>query len=163
MRLAEIPRDRIIPETYRFAPPVSPHLAARRARVRIDLRRIRLPNLEEREGLIVEGAGGVLVPINDRQLMVDLMKQLGLPVLLVASTSLGTINHTLLSLAALRAAKLRVSGVILIGKENRENRKAIEKYGDARVSGWIPLLKKIDRAALLWVFKKEFDAKVFAA
>jgi dethiobiotin synthase len=161
--LAEIPRDRIIPETYRFAPPVSPHLAARRARVRIDLRRIRLPYAAERKSLIVEGAGGVLVPINGEQLMADLMKQLGLPVLLVARTSLGTINHTLLSLAALRAAKLSVSGVIMAGKENRENRKAIEKYGGVRVVGWIPLLKKIDRAALLRVFKKEFDAKVFAA
>jgi dethiobiotin synthetase len=138
-------------------------LAARRARVRIDLRRIRLPYVEERQSLIVEGAGGVLVPINDGQLMADLMKQLGLPVLLAARTSLGTINHTLLSLAALRSAKLRVSGVILVGKENRENRKAIEKYGDVRVVGWIPLLKQIDRAALLRVFKKEFDAKVFAA
>jgi len=163
IRLAELPRSRTIPEAYRFAPPVSPHLAARRARVRIDLRRIRLPYVEKRESLIVEGAGGVQVPINDGQLMADLMKQLGLPVLLAARTSLGTINHTLLSLAALRAAKLRVSGVILIGKENRENRKAIEKYGDVRVVGWIPLLKKIDRAALLGVFKKEFDAKVFAA
>jgi dethiobiotin synthase len=163
IRLAEIPRDRTILETYRFAPPVSPHLAARRARVRIVLRRIRLPYVADRESLIVEGAGGVLVPINSGQLMADLMKQLGLPVLLVARTSLGTINHTLLSLAALRAAKLRVSGVIMVGKENRENRKAIEKYGDVRLVGWIPLLKKIDRAALLWVFKKEFDAKVFAA
>jgi dethiobiotin synthase len=163
IRLAEVARDRTIPETYRFAPPVSPHLAARRARVRIDLRRIRLPYVEERQSLIVEGAGGVLVPINDGQLMADLMKQLGLPVLLAARTSLGTINHTLLSLAALRSAKLRVSGVILVGKENRENRKAIEKYGDVRVVGWIPLLKQIDRAALLRVFKKEFDAKVFAA
>jgi dethiobiotin synthase len=163
IRLAEIARDRTIPETYRFAPPVSPHLAARRARVRIDLRRIRLPYVEERESLIVEGAGGVLVPVNGGLLMVDLMKQLGLPVLLAARTSLGTINHTLLSLAALRSAKLRVSGVILVGKENRENRKAIEKYGDVRVVGWIPLLKQIDRAALLGVFKKEFDVKVFAA
>lgn len=163
IRLVEIPRDRIIPETYRFAPPVSPHLAARRARIRIDLRRIRLPYAAERESLVVEGAGGVLVPINDGQLMADLMKQFGLPVLLVARTSLGTINHTLLSLAALRTAKLSVSGVIMVGKENRENRKAIEKYGGVRVVGWIPLLKKIDRAALLRVFKKEFDAKVFAA
>jgi dethiobiotin synthetase len=161
IRLAEISRNRTVPEAYRFAPPVSPHLAARRAGVRIDLRKIQVTCIEARESLIVEGAGGVLVPINDRQLMVDLMKQLGLPVLLVARTSLGTINHTLLSLAALRAAKLHLRGVIVAGKQNRENCKAIEKYGDVRVVGWIPLLKKIDRAALLRVFKNEFDATVF--
>jgi dethiobiotin synthetase len=161
--LAETPRNRLIPEVYRFSPPVSPHLAARRARVRIDLRRIRLPQIGERESLIVEGAGGVLVPINQRQFMVDLMRQLGLPILLVARTSLGTINHTLLSLAALRVAKLDVRGVIMAGRENRENRKAIEKYGGVPVVGWIPFLKKLDRAVLVRVFKERFDAKVFAS
>jgi len=105
----------------------------------------------------------VLVPINGRQKMIDLMKQLRLPVLLVSRTSLGTINHTLLSLAALRAGKLKVRGVILSGKENRDNRRAIEHYGDVQVVGWIPFLNKIDRAALLRVFENEFDAKVFAA
>ena len=115
------------------------------------------------DSLIVEGAGGVLVPINGTQLMIDLMKHLALPVLLVSRTSLGTINHTLLSLAALRAARLDVRGVIMAGKENRENRKAIENYGGVRVAGWIPPLRKIDRAALLRVFKRRFDAKVFAA
>ena len=81
MRLAQLPRDRTLPEVYRFAPPVSPHLAARRAGVRIELRKIRLPRIATRESVIVEGAGGVLVPINARQLMVDLMRQLKLPVL----------------------------------------------------------------------------------
>jgi dethiobiotin synthase len=161
LRLAGIPRTRIVPEAYRFAPPVSPHLAARLAGVRISLRTIRLPRMDARRSLIVEGAGGAMVPINERQLMVDLMKRLRLPVLLVARTSLGTINHTLLSLAALRAARVDVRGVILAGARNQENRAAIEKYGRAPVVGWIPLLPKIDRAALLRVFEKEFDASVF--
>jgi dethiobiotin synthetase len=163
MRLARLPQSRTIPEAYRFAPPVSPHLAARRAHVRIDLRQIRMPRIAAGENLIAEGAGGALVPINSTQLMTDLMRQLKLPVLLVARTSLGTINHTLLSLAALRAARLDIRGVVMVGKPNRENRKAIEHYGQIEVAGTVPLLKKIDRKALLEVFRKNFDRKAFRA
>jgi len=163
IRMAQLPRSRTLPEKYRFAPPVSPHLAARRAGVRIDLQKIRLPRIDPGQNLIVEGAGGVLVPVNREQLMVDVMKQLGLPVLLVSRTALGTINHTLLSLAALRSAKLDVRGVVLVGATNQENRNAIELYGGVPVLGWIPPLKKLDRAALLRVFKAHFDGKAFAA
>ena len=163
MRLAQLPLNRAIPETYRFAPPVSPHLAARRAGVRIDLRKIRIPRLPAREGLIVEGAGGALVPINDAQFMTDLMQHLKLPVLLVARASLGTINHTLLSLAALRSAHLKVPGVIMVGKPNTENRKAIEQYGHVQVVGTVPWLKKADRTILLDVFRKHFDRRAFHA
>ena len=74
MRLAGLPRARTAPEAYRFAPPVSPHLAARRAGVRIDLRKIKMPRIGARENLIAEGAGGALVPINETQLMTDLMR-----------------------------------------------------------------------------------------
>jgi dethiobiotin synthetase len=163
MRLAGLPRDRIIPEAYRFAPPVSPHLAARRAGVRIELKNIRMPRIAARENLIVEGAGGAFVPINATQLMTHLMKHLRLPVLLVSRTSLGTINHTLLSVAALRAARLDLRGVVMSGAPNAENRRAIERYGNVPVVGAIPLLKKVDRAALLKIFRKYFDRKVFAA
>ena len=159
MRLAGLPRARTAPEAYRFAPPVSPHLAARRASVRIELRKIKMPRIAASENLIVEGAGGALVPINETQLMTDLMRHLGLPVLLVTRTTLGTINHTLLSLAALRGAGLDVRGVIMCGKPNRDNREAIERYGRARVIGVVPRLERIDRGALLGVFGKYFDAK----
>ena len=160
-RIAERPRARIHPEAYRFAPPVSPHLAAQRAGMRIDLGNLRLPAIGVKENLIVEGAGGSLVPINDAQLMTDLMKQFGLPVLLVARTTLGTINHTLLSLAALRAARLTVRGVIMAGKPDSDNRKAIEHYGRTKVVGVVPPLTKLTRAALLDAFHKTFDPRVF--
>ena len=163
MELADIPASKTIPETYRFAPPVSPHLAARLAGVRIDLRKIRMPRIAASDSLIVEGAGGALVPINRDQLMTDLMKHLKLPVLLVARTSLGTINHTLLSLAALRAAGLSVSGVVMVGKPNIENRKAIEHYGEIDVVGCVPVLARINRRALIGAFNKHFDRKVFRA
>lgn len=159
--LARLPPSRTVPEVYRFAPPVSPHLAARLAGVRIELRRIKKPRLPPQENLIVEGAGGALVPINEKQLMTHLMNHLGLPVLLVTRTSLGTINHTLLSVAALRTARLDLRGVIMVGKPNRENLKAIEHYGDVGVAGSIPILARIDREALLRVYEKHFDHRVF--
>ena len=160
-RIAQIPRAKILPEAYKFAPPVSPHLAARKARVQIRLEEICMPEIGVRENLIVEGAGGALVPINDTQLMTDLMKHLDLPVLLVSRTTLGTINHTLLSLAALRAARLKVRGVILVGQPNLENHKAIEHYGRIGVVGAVPPLKKLDRRTLLGAFYKNFDPRVF--
>ncbi|MGA8366485.1 MAG: dethiobiotin synthase [Candidatus Acidiferrales bacterium] len=163
MRLAGLPRDRTIPEIYRFAPPVSPHLAARRAGVRIELKKIRMPRIATAENLIVEGAGGALVPINSSQLMTHLMKHLRLPILLVSRTSLGTINHTLLSVAALRAARLDLRGVVMSGAPNAENRKAIERYGNVQVIGTVPFLKKINRETLVQVFQKYFDREVFAA
>jgi dethiobiotin synthetase len=162
MQLAGLPRERTIPETYCFAPPVSPHLAARRAGARIELKRIKLPSLLRGENLIVEGAGGVLVPINDSELMTHVMKRLKLPVLLVARSSLGTINHTTLSLAALRAAGIEVHGVIMVGKPNVENRKAIEHYGKVAVVGTIPVLARINRRALMQTFRKYFDRRAFA-
>jgi dethiobiotin synthetase len=160
-RIAQRPRAKILPEAYRFAPPVSPHLAAQKAGVRIDFDEIRMPEIGVKENLIVEGAGGALVPINDLQLMTDLMKHLGLPVLLVARTTLGTINHTLLSLAALRTARLTVRGVIMAGKADADNRRAIEHYGRTKVVGIVPTLGRLNRAALLEAFHNNFDPRVF--
>ncbi len=161
MKLAEIPASRTIPEKYRFAPPVSPHLAARLAGARIEVRRVQMPQLAANEALIVEGAGGALVPINRTQLMTDLMRHLQFPILLVARTSLGTINHTLLSLAALRSASLNVLGVVMVGKPNGENRKAIEHYGEIEVVGAVPMLAKINRRTLTGAFRKHFDRGAF--
>jgi len=161
IRLGGIPRSRTIPEAYCFRPPVSPNLAARKAGVRIELRKIELPRLEPSQALIVEGAGGVFVPINETHLMTDLMSHLRLPVLLVARTSLGTINHTTLSLAALRAAGAEIRGVIMVGKPNIENCKAIEHYGRVQVIGSIPVLPHLNRAALLQTFRKFFRREAF--
>jgi dethiobiotin synthase len=162
IRLAGIARGRTLPEAYRFAPPVSPHLAARRAGVRIEFQKIKVPRIPSHENLIAEGAGGALVPINETQLTTHLMKYLGLPVLLVSRTSLGTINHTLLSIAALREAGLDLRGVIMVGKPNRDNLKAIEHYGGVAVIGTVPMLAKINRDSLLRVFRKNFDREALA-
>jgi dethiobiotin synthetase len=102
-----------------------------------------------------------MVPLNERDLMRDLMRQIGLPVIVAARTSLGTINHTLLTLASLREANLPICGVALIGDKNIENRRAIEQYGNVRIVGHIPILERINRAALLDVYEKHFDYQAF--
>lgn len=161
MKLAGLSQNRTIPEVYRFSPPVSPHLAARRANVKIELGKIPVPHDRFRENLIVEGAGGVFVPLNDKEMMIDLMRHLKLPVLVVTRTSLGTINHTLLTLFALASARIEVRGVIMVGKSNQENRSAIEKYGRKPVIGRLPLLEKLNRETLLKAFRRHFDRSAF--
>jgi dethiobiotin synthetase len=158
---AEASLDRLPLERHRFRPPVSPHLASREAGIAITLDDFELPAAPAGRKWIVEGAGGVMVPLNERDLMRDLMNRIGFPVIVAARTALGTINHTLLSLAALREARLPICGVALVGEENLENRRAIEHYGNVRVIGHIPLLEKINRAALLDVYKRNFDDSVF--
>jgi len=158
---AEATEDRLPLERYRFDPPVSPHLASREAGIRIALDMFELPEAPAGRKWIVEGAGGVMVPVNERDLMRDLIQRIGFPAVIAARTALGTINHTLLTLAALREARVPICGVALIGDQNIENRQAIEHYGDVRVIGHIPTLKKIDRAALLDVYEKRFDHNAF--
>jgi dethiobiotin synthetase len=158
---AECPVERLVPERYRFDLPVSPHLAGRKSGIRVALDDFGLPSPVPNHPHIVEGAGGVMVPLNEHDLMLDLMRHFGLPVVVAARTTLGTINHTLLTLAALRGAHLNVRGVVLIGKKNDENRSAIETYGNVRVIGHIPVLERIHRAALVEAFEKNFDRLAF--
>jgi len=158
---SEATEDRLPSERYRFDPPVSPHLAAREAGIRIALEEFKLPAARADRKWIVEGAGGVMVPLNERDLMRDLIRQIGFPAVVAARTALGTINHTLLTLAALREARLPICGVALIGEENIENRRAIEHYGHVRVIGHIPLLKEINRVTLLQAYEKYFDHQAF--
>ena len=146
-------------EAFVFDPPVSPHLAARDAGIKIDLATLLKPEVAKR--LIIEGAGGVLVPINETDLMCDLIGQLDADVVIASHTGLGTINHTLLTVNSVRQAKLNLVGVVVIGEENVENRKAIEHYGDVAVVGWIPLLPTIDRTALYHAFQNYFDRAAF--
>jgi dethiobiotin synthetase len=161
-RWTEASEDRLPHEQFRFDPPVSPHLAAREAGVAIALTAFELPAPVGDRKWIVEGAGGVMVPLNERELIRDLIRRIGFPAIVASRTSLGTINHTLLTLAALREARIPICGVALIGEENIENRRAIEHYGHVRIIGRIPILKQIDRAALLEVYEEHFDDGVFA-
>ena len=130
---------------YRLRAPLSPHEAAKREGIAIDLKTIRMPATPR--PLIVEGAGGVLVPLNARANMADLMAELGLPVILVARSALGTINHTLLSLEALRRRRIPVA-VIMNGPRDVSNCDAISAFGNVPVIGELPVLDTIDKGAL---------------
>lgn len=158
---AGIDDDQVLPESYLFDDPVSPHLAAQRAGREIVLEQIKLPAANSGIPLIVEGAGGVMVPINSHQFMTDLIRHLALPAILAARSTLGTINHTLLSVESLRSARIQVLGVVLIGPESCENRKAIEHYGKIQVIGQIPMLETINRESLREAYTRHFTREAF--
>lgn len=135
--------DAIIhPSAYMLNAPLSPHQAAGLDGVSIQLDAFHLPKTAR--PLVVEGAGGVLVPLNDRHLMVDLMVLLGLPVLMVARSGLGTINHCLLTLEALQRRGLAIGGVVMSGPPNDANRQAIEHFSGVAVVGQLPQLSGVD-------------------
>jgi dethiobiotin synthetase len=127
---------------------MSPHAAAEIDGIRIDAERIVATQLPSDRPVVVEGAGGLMVPINPDALVIDLIERLALPVVLVARTALGTLNHTLLSLSELRRRSIPVAGVVLNGEEHESNRKAIEAYGWAPVLGRIPRLDTLDATSL---------------
>jgi len=159
IKWTEIPVEDAYPESYIFDPPVSPHLAAKEQQTTIDLQRIRRP--ASADPIVIEGAGGVFVPVNDGAFMLDVMRHLAAPVVVAARTALGTINHTLLTVFAIRRTSLALRGVVMIGKENIENRRAVERYGEVPVIGSVPWLDMIDRKTLRSVFEHRFDKHAF--
>ena len=144
--LAGLPPERLHPPAYALAAPLAPLAAAEREGLSIALDRLNLP--PDDRPLVVEGAGGLMVPITEDAMIVDLIARFGLPVVLVARSTLGTINHTLLSLEALRARGLPVAGVILNGPPNPGNRAAIERFGNIRVLAEIPEIPAPDAQRL---------------
>jgi len=160
-RLGACRRSEVFDRGVRLSHPLSPHLAARLSHRPIDVGAVvDIVAGEPSSGSwIVEGAGGVLVPINDSELMVDVMIRLGLPVVVVARTTLGTINHTLLTIAALRARSLEVAGVVMVGVQNRDNREAIEFYGRVPILGEMPILDPVMPTNLGQWSKAELDPK----
>jgi len=145
-RLAEISEDRTLPEAYVLPEAIAPHEAARRGGIAIDMAKLEAPATDRL--LVVEGAGGLLVPLTDTDYVIDLAAQLHLPVILVARSTLGTINHTLLSIEALRRRGLPLAGVVVNGPETPHNRAAIERYGEVNVIAEIPWLQELTRASL---------------
>jgi dethiobiotin synthetase len=142
------------PEKWKLNAPLSPHQAAALEHRYIDLSAIRLPTPARNpthlpcKRLVVEGAGGLLTPVNQTACIADLILQLQLPVLLVARSSLGTINHTCLTIEALRARHAKLLGVIMVGAQNLANRAAIEHYGKTHVLAELPHLEEISQKQL---------------
>lgn len=148
-RLAEIEADRILPEAYVLPEAIAPHEAARRAGIAIDMAKF-VPPVSDRP-LVVEGAGGLMVPLTDTAYVIDLAAELHLPLVLVARSTLGTINHTLLSLEAIRRRGLPLAGVVINGPETPHNRASIERYGQVEVIAEIPWLDVVNRSTLLTI------------
>jgi dethiobiotin synthase len=151
-----LPQGHFAQETYRFRRALSPHAAAALEGVEIALDAFQAPAAEQ---LIIEGAGGVLVPLNHQHLMADLMAHLGLPVLLVARSGLGTINHTLLSLEALRNRGLEVLGVVVNGPKNPGNEEAIARFGQVPVLAALEPLARLDAAGLREAYERHFGGR----
>ncbi|NDG22570.1 MAG: dethiobiotin synthase [Synechococcaceae bacterium WBB_10_009] len=152
-RWLQLPPERLLPEAYRLRAAVSPHWAsalesgdAERPGAPIDPERLRLPALEG--PLVVETAGGLLVPLRLDLLQIEQIQRWGLPVLLVARSGLGTLNHTLLSLEALRRRQIPVLGVLLNGDPHPNNEATLEQLGGVPLLGCLPPLPRLDAEQL---------------
>ncbi|MGR6328846.1 dethiobiotin synthase [Sphingomonas sp. XXL09] len=159
-RLAGLPSDALLPEAYRLRTPCSPHRAAQIDGVTIDPARLVLPSVDG--PLVVEGAGGVLVPLNDDMLYADLFARWQAPVVLVARTQLGTINHSLLSIEALRTRGVPILGIAFIGDAQEDSEATIARIGAVRRLGRLPRLDPLTPAALATAFTAAFDVRDFA-
>jgi malonyl-CoA O-methyltransferase len=138
--------NRLHAPRHAFAAPLSVAAAASLESKHVSLSDFILPR--SARPIVVEGAGGVLVPLNGSKTMADLMAHLALPVVVVARTTLGTINHTLLSLEALRARKLGILGIILVGAPSEGNRAAIAHHGAVRILAELPPLAPLTPATI---------------
>lgn len=141
----------VLPEAYRLNMPASPHLSAEDMGVEIDLAQLALPQVDG--PLVVEGAGGVMVPLNRQAFYLDLFAQWNAPVVLVARTALGTINHTALSLMALRNAGCDVVGVAFVGDPEPEVEQTIAQMCKTRHLGRLPYLSDLKRENLADAFQ----------
>jgi dethiobiotin synthetase len=158
-RLGEIPPQRILPEKWRLNTPVSPHLAA--ATDKVTLHPDQLAPPETTLPLIIEGAGGLLVPLTRGEVFADVFARWQLPVILCARTELGTINHTLLSLEAMRQRLIPVLGIAFIGDAHPDTEHIIVEMGRTRALGRLPRLNPLTPDALRRSFRTHFDVSHF--
>jgi dethiobiotin synthetase len=139
--------------------PASPHLAAERDGIVIDPDALVLPHTNR--PLVVEGAGGLLVPLTRKMTYIDIMVRWNAPVVLCARTTLGTINHSLLSVEALRARNIRIAGIAFIGDENQESEQIITDLGCVRRLGRLPHLDPLTGPSLRAAFARHFRIEDF--
>jgi dethiobiotin synthetase len=151
--------ERILPEAYRLLTPCSPHLAAEIDGVSINPDRLIPP--ATRGALVVEGAGGALVPVTRQLLYADLFATWGHPVIVVARTSLGTINHSLLTIEALRARRVPIVGVAFNGEPADDSEGIIAELGGVKRLGRLPWLARLTPHALATAFADSFDLEDF--
>ncbi|MBT4162751.1 MAG: dethiobiotin synthase [Gammaproteobacteria bacterium] len=156
--LTGLDQDHFLPETYRLNQPLSPHTSAELDGVKISLDDLSLPDAQSYRTLIVEGAGGIMVPLNDRETMLDLIEKLSLPTVVVADSGLGTINHTLLTVDKLKRHHIDVLGVVMNGIRNPPNRRAIERFGQVDVLAEVEPMEDMGPQVLEECFQKHFSS-----
>ena len=147
--LSGLPADRILPEAYCLTTPCSPHRAAQIDGVVIEDARLALP---AQRPLVVEGAGGALVPLRDDLTVADQIARWGLPAIVVARTTLGTISHTLMTVEVLRARGVMVHGVAFVGDANEDSEATICRIGKVRRLGRLPFLNPLNPDTLAKAF-----------
>jgi dethiobiotin synthetase len=135
------------PETYRLTQPYSPHKSAAIDGVIIEKEKFVLPKTDNR--LIIEGAGGLMVPLNKDFLIIDLIRQLNAQVILVSQNYLGSINHTLLTIAALKQYGISITGIIFNGERNANSEDYILEYSGVKLLGHLPAYNSINKAVII--------------
>lgn len=157
--LSGLPADRLLAEAYRLTTPCSPHRAAEIDGVAIDTDALVPPQCER--PLVIEGAGGVLVPFTRTMTFADLIARWRSPAVIVAATTLGTISHSLTAIEALRARGVDIRGVAFIGDANEDSESTIAAMGRVKRLGRLPLLDPLDPATLAAAFAASFDLADF--
>jgi dethiobiotin synthetase len=156
--LSGLPPSQVLPEAYRLRTACSPHLAAELDCLRIDPGKLALPGADP---LVVEGAGGLLVPLTRDCLFADVISEWDVPVVLVARTGLGTINHSLLSLHALRARKIPVLGIAFVGEPVPDSEAIVCTLGATKRLGRLPMVAPLERDRLQTAFSANFNLDDF--
>ncbi len=162
-KLTNLADARFLPERYIFSEPLSPHCAAELDDVQVDMDEMRETSvIPACEGdLIIEGAGGLMVPVTRQNLQVNLYKKWDISLILCARTGLGTINHTLLSVEALQARGMLLHGIVFIGEENEDNMRTIGEFSGVKVLGRLPKLDHLDDVSLKMGFENNFNIQDF--
>ena len=156
--VAELAGVDIVPETYRLKLPASPHQAAAEEGITIDPASLVPPE----DPVVIEGAGGLMVPLTRTVLFLDVFARWRLPLILCARTRLGTINHTLLSIEAVRSRNIPLHGIAFIGDANPESERIITEIGQVKRLGRLPVVEPLTAAQLKAVFAENFAAGDFA-
>ncbi len=159
LRLSGLAPERVLPEAFRLKTPASPHFAARVDGVAIDPARLDPP--DTMEPLVIETAGGVMTPLTIETPTIDVLARWRLPVIVVARTSLGTINHSLLTIEALRARDIPMRGLAFVGDANEDSQAAIVRLGGVAALGRLPRLHPLNRETLRAAFAAAFDIAAF--
>ena len=159
--MTDLPPSHFLPERHVLSAALSPHRAAELDGISIAPESLDLPQTADNRWLIVEGAGGVLVPIDRQTLQIALFSRWRAPVLVVARTTLGTINHTLLTLEALRRKAIEVMGIIFVGDAMPDTERTIVDFGGVKSLGRLPILPALDAGTLREAFATHFDRHDF--